>query len=363
MLGGRWSGGAKLLCSPQMEREQSNFHASCVKIYRATRNSTQVRGEISRTSQVRWTNSISRRNERTGVWGTPGERRPAPASHPTLARCLHDFSLAPVKLITLTTDFGLGDWFVGTMKGVILRISPGCQIVDITHEIPAGDVRTGAFALAAACRYFPRGTVHVAVVDPGVGSKRPVIGVQTGDYQFVGPDNGVLSLALTGQKIKAIRRVENESLFVQPVSQTFHGRDVLAPVAAHLSEGASFRSVGPVVKECVRLEWPEPEVDRSILRGQVIYLDRFGNAITNITGEHLAMLTGSVWSVRLLRGRRFPVVPFYQAVPAGQPAGILGSSGFLEIAVNRGSAAEVLRLKLGDAVMICPAKQAIQRLA
>ncbi|MBI2926562.1 MAG: SAM-dependent chlorinase/fluorinase [Verrucomicrobia bacterium] len=266
-----------------------------------------------------------------------------------------------MKLITLTTDFGLGDWFVGTMKGVILRISPACQIVDITHEIPAGDIRAGAFALAAAYRHFPRGTIHVAVVDPGVGSGRAVIAVRSRDYLFIGPDNGVLSLALARQEIKAIRRAENKRLFVQPVSQTFHGRDVLAPVAAHLSKGTPFRCVGPAVRECARLAWPEPEVSRRSLRGRVIYLDRFGNAITNITSERLATLAGSVRSVRL-RGRRpFPVAPFYQAVPAGQPAGIVGSTGFLEIAVNGGSAAEVLRLKLGDAVMICSEKKAILR--
>src|SRR5262245_4734331 len=142
-----------------------------------------------------------------------------------------------MHVITLTTDFGTRDWFAGTMKGVILGINPRATIVDLTHGIPAGDVRTGAFALAAGYRFFPKGTVHVAVVDPGVGGKRGALAVQTANYFFVGPDNGVLSFALRDEKIKAIYRLENRELFMKAVSHTFHGRDVFAPVAAYLSRG------------------------------------------------------------------------------------------------------------------------------
>src|SRR5208283_126339 len=163
-----------------------------------------------------------------------------------------------MNLITLTTDFGTRDWFVGTMKGVILSRCPRAAIVDITHEIPAGDIRAGAFALAAGCRFFPKGTVHVAVVDPGVGSARHAIVVQTANYFFVGPDNGVLSFALAKEKIKTIRRLENKGIFLQPVSCTFHGRDIFAPVAARLCRGFPIHKLGPLQKDFVRLPWPEP---------------------------------------------------------------------------------------------------------
>src|SRR5689334_5794431 len=142
-----------------------------------------------------------------------------------------------MRIITLTTDFGTEDWFVGTMKGVIATINARATVVDISHAISSGDVRAGAFALAASCKYFPRGTVHVAIVDPGVGSKRQAIAIQTERYVFVGPDNGVLSFAVRGEKIKSIRTLQNEGHFLKPVSQTFHGRDVFAPVAAHLARG------------------------------------------------------------------------------------------------------------------------------
>src|SRR5439155_1715804 len=142
-----------------------------------------------------------------------------------------------MTMLTLTTDFGLSDWFVGTMKGVILSLEPRAQVADITHAIPAGDIRAGAFALAVSYKFFPKKTVHVAVVDPGVGGPRRAIAVQTADYFFVGPDNGVLSLALMGEKIVAVHRLTNGTLFLQPVSQTFHGRDVFAPVATRLGQG------------------------------------------------------------------------------------------------------------------------------
>src|SRR6185437_8130238 len=158
-----------------------------------------------------------------------------------------------MNIITLTTDFGLADWFAATMKGVILSIQPDAHIVDMTHDIRPGDIRAGAFALAAGCRFFPKATIHVAVVDPGVGSERRAIAVRTSDYFFVGPDNGVLSLALAGENIKAIHRITNERLFRHPISNTFHGRDIFAPVAGHLSKGLPVRRLGPAMKSFVRL--------------------------------------------------------------------------------------------------------------
>jgi S-adenosylmethionine hydrolase len=256
-----------------------------------------------------------------------------------------------VKIITLTTDFGVADWFVGAMKGVILGLQPRAVLVDITHEIAPGDIRAGAFALAASHGYFPRGTIHVAVVDPGVGSRRGAIAVQTTNYFFVGPDNGVLSLALGREKSKAIHRIANEQLLLHPISDTFHGRDVFAPVAAHLSAGAPIQKLGPPIQDFLRLNWPTPRIGRNEAAGEIVYIDRFGNAITNVADSALSAFDRdrcevSIKSIK--RKRLCPVCSFYQAVPAGQPVAVFGSSGFLEIAVNGGSAAKSLRLKIGD---------------
>jgi S-adenosyl-L-methionine hydrolase (adenosine-forming) len=238
------------------------------------------------------------------------------------------------------------------MKGVILRIQPKATVVDITHEVPSGDIRGGAFALAAACRFFPRGTVHVAVVDPGVGSARKAIAVQTADAFFVGPDNGVLGWALVKQKVRAIHALENEAYFLRPVSRTFHGRDIFAPVAAHLSRGVPIRKLGPALKDSVRLDWPEPRERRGGIEGEVVYIDRFGNAITNL---ECGLLPGAQWVVcgsHAARRRRCPVRPFYQAVAPNSPIALLGSSGFLEIAVNGGSAAKMLGMRVGARVLL-----------
>src|SRR5262249_52467868 len=157
------------------------------------------------------------------------------------------------------TDFGLADWFVGSMKGVILSINPRARIVDITHDIAPGETRAAAFALMASYRFFPAGTVHVAVVDPGVGSARKAIAVRTANYFFVGPDNGVLSWALRSERVNAIHRLENAAYMLQPISHTFHGRDIFAAVAAHLASGVEPRKFGRATKDFDRLLWPVPE--------------------------------------------------------------------------------------------------------
>jgi hypothetical protein len=261
-------------------------------------------------------------------------------------------TLQGVSVIALTTDFGTRDWFVGTMKGVIASVAPKTTVVDLTHELPPGDIRGGAFALAASHRFFPKGTIHVAVVDPGVGSHRKAIAVQTVNAVFVGPDNGVLSWALGKEKIKAIRALENPACFLHPVSRTFHGRDVFAPVAAHLSRGVPIQKLGPAVKDFVRLDWPEPRVRRGGFEGEVVYVDRFGNAITNLESGLLrssARVSCEVYA----RGRRVcPLMAFYQAVPAKTPVALIGSSGFLEIAVNGGSAARDMGIKVRTRVLL-----------
>ena len=257
-----------------------------------------------------------------------------------------------VSLITLTTDFGLSDWFVGTMKGVIAGIAPKATVIDVTHDLPAGDLRAGAFALAASYRFFPKNTVHVVVVDPGVGSPRQAMAVRTDNYCFVGPDNGVLSLALSGERIQAAQALTAEAYFLKPVSVTFHGRDIFAPVAAYLSLGTPIRRLGPALKEFARLDWPEPRRQSGKLEGEVVYIDRFGNGITNLSGE-LLRSSGATRCVIYARRRHWcPVKRFYQAVPPEAPVAVLGSTGFLEIAVNGGSAEARLGLKRGTCLTL-----------
>jgi S-adenosyl-L-methionine hydrolase (adenosine-forming) len=268
-----------------------------------------------------------------------------------------------MRIITLSTDFGTEDWFVGTMKGVIASISPKTTVVDISHAIASGDIRTGAFALATSYKYFPKGTVHVAIVDPGVGSKRQSIAVQTERYFFVGPDNGVLSYALRGEKIKAVRALENTAYFMKPVSQTFHGRDVFAPIAAQLAAGLAIAKLGPAVTKFVRLDWPEPTLNLKSIEGEVIYIDKFGNAITNISGATFASPRGKHFEIFKGRKRLCSFATHYQAVPAGQAVAVPGSSGYLEIAVNGGDARAILELALGDSVAVRPAttRSAVER--
>ncbi len=255
-----------------------------------------------------------------------------------------------MSIITLTTDFGTADWFVGSMKGVILGISPRATIIDITHDIPAGDIRAGAFALAVSYQCFPRNTVHCVVVDPGVGSGRAAIMVRSADYFFVGPDNGVLSFALAREKIQEIRRLENEVCFRKPVSNTFHGRDIFAPVAARLTQGIMIDALGPALSDYVRLDWPQPNLVGNTLMGQIVYIDRFGNAITNVEGSLLSGLGQRALKVSVRGQESCELKRFYQEAPPGQAVAVVGSSGFVEIAVNGGNAAQTLGLKLGDPV-------------
>ena len=257
-----------------------------------------------------------------------------------------------MPIVTLTTDFSVSDWFVGSIKGVILGINPQINIVDITHDLPSGDIYKGAFSLLAAYRCFPRNTVHLAVVDPGVGSQRAAIAVRTSDYFFVGPDNGVLSLALAQESVVEIRRLDNDQMFRKPVSATFHGRDIFAPVAARLTQGIIIDSLGAPLKEFMRLPWPKPKYDKGVVAGEVVYLDHFGNAITSIDLKTLAALGPRALKVSARDQELCEVKRFYQEVPQGQPVAVLGSSGLLEIAINGGSAAQVLSLKVGDSVSV-----------
>ncbi len=259
-----------------------------------------------------------------------------------------------MNLITLTTDFGTRDWFVGAMKGVILGIQPKAIIVDLAHDIPSGNIRGGAFSLMAGYSCFPKGTVHVAVVDPGVGGPRPAIAVRTENYFFVGPDNGALSLALAREPIKSIHRLENERFFHKPVSRTFHGRDIFAPVAAYLSRGVRVARLGPALTQFVRLDWPRALASNDRIAGEIVYIDRFGNLVTNIEAKLLRSFGDKPCEVFAGNKRLCPIAPFYGAVAVGRPLAVIGSTGLLEIAINGASAAEKLRLNVSAKLSVRP---------
>ena len=251
-------------------------------------------------------------------------------------------------VITLTTDFGVRDSFVGTMKGVILGIAPTVQIVDLTHGIAAGDIPGGAFALMTAAPFFPPGTIHLAVIDPGVGSARKAVAIRTGRAIFIGPDNGVLSWAVKEEDPLEIRSVENSDVFLPQVSNTFHGRDLFAPAAAWLAAKRGFCELGPELAYFQRRDWPNPIRVQEGWKTEVIHVDTYGNAITAFP----AVRTNGVQSVLLPGGERIPFERFYAAVARGNPLAVIGSSGFVEIAINQGDAARELNLRTGSEVII-----------
>jgi hypothetical protein len=249
-------------------------------------------------------------------------------------------------LITLFTDFGLADPFVGIMKGVILGICPAARIVDLGHGAERFDAAAAGFMLATATPYFPAGTIHVAVVDPGVGGPRRPLAARIDGQIFVAPDNGLLSAILSAAGHAEAREIANPRLMRRPVSATFHGRDVFAPAAAHLARGFPFGQVGPRVAKPVRRPLPSPTRDPGRgLRGQVMWVDRFGNLITNISGadlETLGRFPGGELRVGLNGEQGAPVVSHYGAVAPGSVAAVVGSTGHLEVFANQGSAAHLL---------------------
>jgi S-adenosylmethionine hydrolase len=255
--------------------------------------------------------------------------------------------------IALLSDFGDADHYVGAMKGVLARLAPNARVVDITHRIPPYDRVRGGLALYQAYAQFPRKTVFVAVVDPGVGSARQALLVETQDYFFLGPDNGVLSMALAEQKIRRIVHLNNEKYFQTPVSATFHGRDVFAPAAAHLAQGLAPEFFGPELTDYRRLPDFVPTFDAKRLAGSILAFDRFGTAVTNLSRNFLQRhYHRAEWEVRAggheLRGLR----SHYAEVAPGEPLLLFGSGGLLEIAVREGSAEEQLALKRGDPVLL-----------
>ena len=257
------------------------------------------------------------------------------------------------RFITLTTDFGLADGFAGTMKGVIYSINPGATIIDISHEIGSQDLSEAAFLLESSCKYFPKGTVHVTVVDPGVGSRRRAIAVETEDYYFVAPDNGVLTRALAHEKVIKAVELTNRSYFLDEVSNTFHGRDIFAPVAAHLSLGVSIEALGSEIDNLIELPFPEPEISQCGITGHIVHVDRFGNLITDIPrGLFESPASDCKLSIEIAGIKLDRISQSYADVASGKPLAIFDSFGNLEIALNSGSAAEVLGVRKGDNVRI-----------
>ncbi|MBS1790343.1 MAG: SAM-dependent chlorinase/fluorinase [Acidobacteria bacterium] len=260
-------------------------------------------------------------------------------------------------MITLLTDFGTADYFVPAVKGVILSLNPQVQIIDLTHEIPAQDIAAGAFTLGACYQNFPAGTIHVAVVDPGVGSSRRAIVVEAGDYRFVGPDNGIFSYVFAREAQVKVFNVEREEFCRQPISATFHGRDVFAPVAAHLSNGLLPENVGRVIEDYVRVEIPQPVVSENGRRitGSVIHIDHFGNCVTNLTARELSPERTEQAAAKL----RFASQQitqfgshFAQAARQGRLFAYLGSADYWEIALWCDSAAEKFAVSRGSQIIL-----------
>lgn len=259
-------------------------------------------------------------------------------------------------IITLTTDFGLNDHFVGTMKGAILSLAPEAEIVDICHSVQAFDILDGALTLAQAYSYFPVRTVHVVVVDPGVGSARRPILASSEKQNFVAPDNGVLSLIYAREERLSVRHITSEHYFLQPLSNTFHGRDIFAPVAAYLAKGVDHEKFGDEITDFVRFNAPKPKViDPKTIRGVVLKVDRFGNLVTNITPQDVPLLfqpQPPAFKIVVGKSEVTSMKTNYAEGASGEVFGILGSMGYLEIASNRGAAAQLVSAGKGAEVNV-----------
>ncbi len=255
-------------------------------------------------------------------------------------------------LITLTTDFGHQDAFAGIMKGVIAGINPKAQVVDLTHGIPAQDVMAAALSLRHAIGYFPRGTIHVAVVDPGVGGARKPMSIEADGNYFVGPDNGIFSLALEGKTLTSIIHLSNPAYHLHPTSTTFHGRDIFAPVAAHLSLGVPPAEFGESENFFVRLALPKVVRGKREIDGEIVYIDGYGNLFTNVSEHDLTRLPSSGLAIVMGSVRVKGLAPSYASAGAGDFIALVNSWGVLEISVYKGSARRLSGAKIGDRVQV-----------
>lgn len=264
-----------------------------------------------------------------------------------------------MSIITFLTDFGLEDAYVGIMKGVVLTVNPSATLVDITHQIESFDLSQAAFIIKSSYRYFPKGTVHMVVVDPGVGGQRAIVALKMKEHTFLAPDNGVLTLIFEEKDVETIVRIENSDYFLKTVSQTFHGRDIFAPVAAHISLGVNLKLLGrpAAKKDLVRLNISEPFISKDTeLVGTIIFIDVFGNCITNIDKSHLEGFfeTGANKRLQIIIGQKKidGLSDSYESVRPQSPLAIFGSFGYLEIAVNCGSAQQYFGIRKGDTVRL-----------
>ena len=253
------------------------------------------------------------------------------------------------NVITLTTDFGTADGFVGAMKGVILSLAPQATVIDVTHGIPPHDIRAGTFALETALPFFPQNAIHVVVVDPGVGSERAAILVETEHGRFIAPDNGVLTSVVPHDSAAHVYSLDKPNYWRRQVSATFHGRDVFAPIAAHLARGVRPALLGTPRAEMVRLPWPQPHRRADEIRGEIIHVDRFGNLITNVRLEDL----GPEPQHARFRIRDITVCGITPHYAAGNGIMVVvNSGGRIEVALPNTSAARALSVGVGEEVRV-----------
>jgi len=256
-------------------------------------------------------------------------------------------------IITLLTDFGLKDPYVASMKGVILSINPQCTLVDITHQVHSHDIKEGAFILTQTCSTFPKGTIHLAVVDPGVGSPRKPILLVTKKYLFVGPDNGLLTLPLRKETVKQAILLTNQKFFPSEVSSTFHGRDIFAPVAAYLSLGVKPEAFGPSIKLWRKIAFPDPFLRQEELVGEIVHVDAFGNLVSNIERKSLVRFSGGrPFVIKVGKRTMKGLKKGYWEGRKEEPIVLIGSGGFLEISVREGNAQKSLRVKKGARIAV-----------
>ena len=257
----------------------------------------------------------------------------------------------PPRVIALLTDFGLKDHYVGVMKGVILRINPEARIVDISHDLPSQGVLDAYFLLSNTYRYFPDGTIFLTVVDPGVGSDREILAVEADTHVFLAPDNGILGFLEKEGNIRRSVYVRERKYAFSPVSNTFHGRDIFAPAAAHLSLGLDLEKLGPVAERIQRIDAPSPRVTREgVIMGEVVSIDHFGNLVTNIPGEQLA--SADTVEIRIGKATIPGLSRSYKEGKAGQLIALVGSTGNLEVSVNKGDARKKTGAEVGSAVRV-----------
>jgi S-adenosylmethionine hydrolase len=256
-------------------------------------------------------------------------------------------------IITLLTDFGTMDYYVASMKGIILRINPRCTLVDLTHQVKPHDIKEGAFILANVYSSFPKGTIHLSVVDPGVGGPRKPILLVTQNYFFVGPDNGLFTLALLGEKVKQVIALTNPKFFLPRISTTFHGRDIFAPVAGHLSLGIKPNAFGNEIDSWSEFFFQKSEVKGGRLEGEILHIDAFGNLITNINEQKFFhFVKNRPFVIRAGKRVTQGLKKGYWEGRRGEFMALFGSGGFLEISVRKGNAQKTLGIKRGDPITV-----------